>query len=98
TIGTILRSNNLPNNGAGQDPSVAMAQGYVEATLWAPQNGSGATVDAGTPLASLFTTDIYGVGRPQGAGWDIGAYEFCPSGHCVSTLPGLPDPQLTLPS
>jgi hypothetical protein len=43
---------------------------------------SGDTVarDAGTSLSSYFTTDFLGVTRPQGAAWDIGAYEYV-SGH-----------------
>lgn len=38
------------------------------------QNGSPA-IDSGTALGSPYSTDILGVSRPQGAGWDIGAYE-----------------------
>ena len=34
------------------------------------------TRDAGTPLSSVFTTDIIGITRPQGTAWDIGAYEY----------------------
>ncbi|MFP4016787.1 MAG: DUF1565 domain-containing protein [Halanaerobiales bacterium] len=33
-------------------------------------------VDAGEDLSDLFNTDIRGVPRPQGAGWDIGPYEL----------------------
>jgi parallel beta-helix repeat protein len=36
-------------------------------------------VDAGVDLSAHHTTDKDGVSRPQGAGWDIGAYEFVPS-------------------
>jgi hypothetical protein len=32
--------------------------------------------DAGLSLSNYFTTDKDGVSRPQGAGWDIGAYEY----------------------
>ena len=40
-----------------------------------PPSGTSPTVDQGTSLAPLFTTDILGVTRPQGKAWDIGAYE-----------------------
>jgi hypothetical protein len=32
--------------------------------------------DAGVDLSSCFATDKHGVNRPQGAAWDIGAYEY----------------------
>ena len=34
-------------------------------------------IDAGEPLAEV-AIDFDGVSRPQGAGWDIGAFEFLP--------------------
>ncbi len=37
-------------------------------------------VDVGTSESSLFTTDYANVTRPQGAAWDIGAYEFGAAG------------------
>ena len=40
-----------------------------------PQPGS-AVIDAGTDLSSFFTTDRLGTTRPQGAAWDMGAYEY----------------------
>jgi hypothetical protein len=33
-------------------------------------------VNKGTDLAAYFTTDKDGIVRPQGAAWDIGAYEY----------------------
>jgi hypothetical protein len=33
-------------------------------------------IDAGTSLATFFTTDYAGITRPQGPAWDIGAYEY----------------------
>jgi hypothetical protein len=35
-------------------------------------------IDAGYYLGNLFTNDFDGIIRPQGAGFDIGAYEFSP--------------------
>ena len=40
-------------------------------------------LDQGTSLATLFTTDKDGISRPQGAAWDIGAFEY----HTTSTNP-----------
>jgi hypothetical protein len=37
---------------------------------------SSPAVDAGVDLAAYFTTDIIGMVRPQGAAWDMGAYEY----------------------
>ena len=33
-------------------------------------------IDRGTDLSSIFTIDYAGTHRPQGSGWDIGAYEY----------------------
>jgi hypothetical protein len=41
---------------------------------WTLQPSSPA-IDKGVNLSSLFTTDLLDVSRPQGAAWDIGAYE-----------------------
>jgi hypothetical protein len=58
-----------------QTPSTATSQGYTLANVYAPILG-GSTIGAGTSdPSSLFTTDINGVARPQGA-WDIGAYQY----------------------
>lgn len=45
---------------------------------YTPSTGSPAR-DAGIALASYFTTDKAGLARPQGSGWDIGAYEYAGS-------------------
>jgi hypothetical protein len=44
--------------------------------------------DAGTPMASYFTTDKDGVTRPQGSAWDIGGYEYVGGGD--TTPPAAP--------
>ena len=51
-----------------------------------------AAVDQGTDLSALgFSTDYDGVTRPQGAGWDIGAYEYCSGDACAPADGGAPD-------
>ncbi|UCH66419.1 MAG: Ig-like domain-containing protein [Ignavibacterium sp.] len=37
---------------------------------------SSPAIDEGLPLGTPYSFDIEGVSRPQGAGWDIGAYEI----------------------
>ncbi len=59
-----------------QTASVAAGQGYVPANLYEPPFPAGGTVDRGISESSVFTTDIRGVIRPQGAAWDIGTYEL----------------------
>ena len=73
-VGTI-QSNNLTT-----DPAVTNA-GTFDFTL---QAGS-AALEAGTSLASVFTTDFAGNTRPHGAAWDIGAYE-----RITGTVPSPP--------
>ncbi|MDP2941781.1 MAG: choice-of-anchor Q domain-containing protein, partial [Candidatus Omnitrophota bacterium] len=41
-----------------------------------------AAIDAGEGMGLYFTTDKDSISRPQGSGWDIGAYEY------VQNLPG----------
>ncbi len=58
-----------------QTTAQATAQGYTAANNYAPTDSGDSTVNAGTTIA-YFNTDILGVSRPQGASWDIGAYEY----------------------
>ena len=43
-------------------------------------NPTSPCIDAGTPISDYFTTDRDGAARPNGAAWDIGAYEYVRSG------------------
>jgi hypothetical protein len=62
--------------------SDAASAGYTSANLWKPTSSSAPTVDYGTDLSSLsstlptIATDLFGVPRPQGSAWDVGAYEY----------------------
>lgn len=47
---------------------------------------SSAAKDMGTSLSGTFTTDKDGIARPQGATWDIGAYEFIESSAITPRL------------
>lgn len=66
-----------------QTPAVAASQGYTINNLWAPTSNLGSTVDQGISQANIFSNDFLGISRPQGAGWDIGAYEY-QSGNVVA--------------
>ena len=68
--GTITRTTNVT-----QATATATSQGYLSANLWAPQNGSGGTCNAGTSQSSIFTVTYDGFTRPST--WDIGAWQ-CP--------------------
>ena len=66
-----------------QSTAEALAQGYVVGNNYAPTSGIGDTVNVGVDLSTYFTAAGTGdpddrvlVTRPQGASWDIGAYEF----------------------
>ena len=64
------------SNNVIQTLAAANSDGYNQANEFAPTSGSGATIDLGTPIGGIYAIDIVGVSRPQGAQWDIGAYEF----------------------
>ncbi len=51
---------------------------------YVPTSSDTVVKDKGVSLSSYFTTDKHGVTRPQGSGWDIGAYEYV-SGTATST-------------
>jgi hypothetical protein len=73
--GTITQDHNLM-----QTTAQASAAGYTQSKLWAPIAATSPSVDIGiTTPSGIFTTDILGVTRPQGKGWDVGAYEFSSS-------------------
>jgi hypothetical protein len=60
-----------------QTSAQATMQGYDEAHLWAPQNGSGDTVDTGTDESGTFTNTIDGTTRT--GTFDIGPHEWVPA-------------------
>jgi hypothetical protein len=78
---TVTESNTI-----AQTASAASAQGYVTGNNYAPTASGNATVDQGLSQSTTFTTDILGVTRPQGASWDVGAYEYSAGGPPASPL------------
>ncbi len=76
SVGTVTSA--ISTDNLVQTPDVAASLGYTLANLYAPTTSSSPTVNAGNPEpATLFAFDITGAtNRPQGAAWDIGAYEF----------------------
>jgi len=67
SYGSATQSNNI-NENPQWDSSYALTS--------SSPSGTGHVVDGGTSLSSVFTTDINGASRPQGSGWDMGAYEY----------------------
>jgi hypothetical protein len=59
-----------------QTAAVAASNGFSSANNYAPTGVGCLTIDAGVSEASLFSTDILGITRPQGSAWDIGAYSL----------------------
>jgi hypothetical protein len=97
TIGTTANNNIISNlNGSAKDASQEGADGinggFVPGDIFIDLNNfdlklksSSIAVDAGASLSD-FNTDIINTIRPQGLKWDIGAYEYCPTG-CGETPP-----------
>ena len=59
------------------------AQDFVSAPNDFHLAESSTVIDSGLDLSSLFTDDFDGNARPQGSGWDIGAYEYIPI-QCIN--------------
>jgi hypothetical protein len=74
-LGGVYAGSTLGNN-LIQTVGVASAQGYSQTSRYSPTLASGSTVDAGVAAPFILPTDILGTSRPQGAAWDIGAYEW----------------------
>jgi hypothetical protein len=75
---------------AMSDPRfVAIPNGNTGSGNWHLQPGSPA-INTGTSLASIFTTDLDGLARPQGSAWDIGTYEYASGAPSSPTLPSSP--------
>jgi len=60
--------------------------GNYKLTNTTPQ-GSGHVRDGGQSLLSKFTIDKDGISRPQGAAWDMGAYEYVEVAPPPDTIP-----------
>jgi len=70
-VASVVRSNNLVMNWDEADRN-----GYSPKSLFRAPSAAGPAVDAGETLQAEFSRDIDGTQRPQGSGWDIGAYEY----------------------
>ena len=66
---------NEPHSTTAQPLFLSYSPGNINNDLHL-KSGSAVAVDQGVSLAPYFTTDKDGVSRPQGADWDIGAYEY----------------------
>ena len=69
--GTTLPQSAFPNDVINKDPKFsALATGDYSLAIGSP------AIDAGANLSAFnYSKDLSGTVRPQGAGWDIGAYE-----------------------
>jgi hypothetical protein len=74
-----------PHGINGGDPKlVAFSAGCVESACDFHLQSDSRIINAGLDLSAVWSDakDYDGVSRPQGASWDIGAYEYVPSGPC----------------
>jgi hypothetical protein len=80
---------------AGNEPHGTTAQPLF--VSYSPNNinndlhlrGDEVAVDRGVSLAQYFATDKDGVTRPEGSGWDIGAYEYASSSSAPAAPTGV---------
>lgn len=73
TVAAIQSGSTFEDNGISGDPKfVNVSTPTFDYSL---QSDSTA-INSGFDLGSSYNTDILGVSRPQGAAWDIGAYEY----------------------
>jgi len=78
--------NQEANGKSGNPLYVAIPNGSVGSGDWNLQAGSTA-INSGATLA-YFSTDYLSVSRPQGAAWDIGAYEYTTGPYTVTASIG----------
>ncbi len=71
---------NEPKGKSGQAPLFTSYTAFASANDYHLTGSDSVARDAGLDLSAYFTSDKDGVIRPQGSGWDIGAYEFAPGG------------------
>lgn len=83
--GYVTTSLDGPN--VAQTAEQATAAGYVIANAYQPVDSSRPTVNTGTSLPTIFTTDIRDLARGQFGAWDVGAYEF--AGGTPTGAPGV---------
>jgi hypothetical protein len=76
--------------GAGRDANGLLSDPLVsrEGIFGFLQSGSPA-INAGTALGAPYNVDRRGTARPQGAAWDIGAYEVIPTTNSTTVSPGM---------
>ena len=69
-----------PNSKSGLAPLFTSYTAFSATNDYHLSGSDSVARDAGLDLSAYFTSDKGGVIRPQGSGWDIGAYEFAAGG------------------
>jgi hypothetical protein len=84
----LILGSSRPSQASGPSNLAVSASAFVDAARHDYRLSGTAAVDVGVTLAGVMV-DRDGVARPQGAAYDVGAYEWC-SGGCAGAPPPSP--------
>ena len=97
TANKVTSNNNIWFNSTQSIPFMGINDRIINPQLTSPATGDftpqpiSSAIDTGISLVSNFVTkDYFGISRPQGSAYDIGAFEYCT--NCTTTTTTTPPP------